>query len=39
MDKKRIGSEMSFILLDKIGRAVIKSIPLSELEELILKTA
>ncbi len=35
MDKKRAGAEMSFILLDKIGEAVIKQIPLNKLEELI----
>lgn len=35
MDKKRVSNEMSFILLDKIGKAVIQPIPLTQLEELI----
>lgn len=35
MDKKRVSNEMSFILLNKIGEAVIKPIPLTQLEELI----
>ncbi len=35
MDKKRAGNEMNFILLNKIGEAVIKSIPLKDLENLI----
>jgi 3-dehydroquinate synthase len=35
MDKKRVSNEMNFILLNKIGEAVIKPIPLTELEELI----
>jgi 3-dehydroquinate synthase len=33
MDKKRSKNEMSFILLSKIGEAVIKSIPLEELHK------
>lgn len=35
MDKKRVSNEMNFILLDKIGKAVIKPIPLAQLETLI----
>ena len=35
MDKKRASSEMNFILLQTVGKAVIKPIPLTQLEELI----
>ena len=35
MDKKRVNSEMNFILLNKIGEAVIKPIPMQQLEKLI----
>lgn len=35
MDKKRASSEMNFILLQTIGEAFIKPIPLTQLEELI----
>lgn len=35
MDKKRANNEMNFILLDTIGRAVIKRVPLTQLEELV----
>jgi shikimate kinase / 3-dehydroquinate synthase len=35
MDKKRESSEMNFILLTTIGKAVIKPIPLTQLKELI----
>lgn len=35
MDKKRVRKEMNFVLLDKIGKASIKSIPLKKLEKLI----
>ncbi len=35
MDKKRAGSEINFILLDTIGKATIRSLPLSQLENLI----
>lgn len=35
MDKKRVGKQLSFILLEKIGRAVIKPIPLPMLKKLI----
>jgi len=35
MDKKRVSNEMNFILLNKIGEAVVKSIPLTELENII----
>lgn len=37
MDKKRVNKEMDFILLNKIGEAVIKPIPLLQLEDLIIK--
>lgn len=37
MDKKRVSADMNFILLNKIGDAVIKSIPLIELEALLNK--
>lgn len=37
MDKKRSGDNISFILLNKIGEAVIHSINLSQLEALLLK--
>lgn len=35
MDKKKSGDTMSFILLNKIGEGVIKSIPLYQLKELV----
>jgi len=35
MDKKKSGDTMNFILLNKIGDAVVKSIPLLQLKELI----
>ena len=35
MDKKRISSEMSFILLNKIGEGIVKPIPMLQLENLI----
>ena len=35
MDKKRAGTEMKFILLKKIGEAVVTPIPLVQLEDLI----
>lgn len=35
MDKKRTSNNMNFILLNKIGEAIIKPIPMSELENLI----
>ena len=35
MDKKRTADNMSFILLNKIGEAIIQSIPLKQLDELI----
>lgn len=37
MDKKRASSEMNFVLLNKIGEAVVKPIPLVQLEQLILQ--
>lgn len=35
MDKKRISDEINFILLDTIGKAVVRSIPLAQLEDII----
>jgi shikimate kinase / 3-dehydroquinate synthase len=35
MDKKRVSSEMNFILLNKIGEGIIKPIPMQQLEDLI----
>jgi len=35
MDKKRERNEMNYILLEKIGKGVVKSIPLKQLEEII----
>ena len=35
MDKKRNKDEMSFVVLNSIGKATIKNIPLTELEKLI----
>jgi len=35
MDKKRASNEMNFILLNKIGEAVIRPIPMEQLENLI----
>ena len=37
MDKKRNRAEMNFILLNRIGEASIKSIPLTQLEDIIKK--
>ena len=37
MDKKRERDEINYILLEKIGKGVIKSIPLKQLEEIIYK--
>jgi len=34
-DKKKINTAMNYVLLDKIGKGVVKSIPLKELEILI----
>lgn len=35
MDKKREKKEMNYILLDKIGKGIVKSIPLHQLEKII----
>jgi 3-dehydroquinate synthase len=35
MDKKRVSNTMSFILLNKIGEAVVKQIPLVQLEDMV----
>ena len=34
MDKKKDADKMNFVLLDKIGRAVVHPIPLVELEKI-----
>ena len=35
MDKKREKKEMNYVLLEKIGKGVVRSIPLKQLEEII----
>jgi 3-dehydroquinate synthase len=35
MDKKRAGTEMNFVLLNKIGEAVVYPIPMGQLQDLI----
>jgi 3-dehydroquinate synthase len=35
MDKKRVKKEMNYVLLEKIGKAIIKSIPVSRLQTAI----
>jgi 3-dehydroquinate synthase len=35
MDKKRDRKEMNYVLLEKIGKGVVKSIPLNQLEKII----
>ena len=37
MDKKRVRDDINFVLLKKIGHAVIQKIPLKELETLMEK--
>ena len=37
MDKKRVSKEMNFVLLDKVGKAVVQPIPLKQLEKIIAK--
>lgn len=34
-DKKKVRNEINYVLLDKIGKAVVKKIPLSDLKEII----
>jgi 3-dehydroquinate synthase len=34
-DKKKVKSEMNYVLLEKIGKGVVKSIPLNQLEKII----
>lgn len=36
MDKKREKKDMNYVLLEKIGKGVVKSIPLAQLEQIIL---
>ncbi len=38
MDKKRVKKDINFILLEKIGKGVIQSIPLNKLEKIIQDT-
>ena len=35
-DKKKVRHEMNYVLLDKIGKGVVKQIPMPELKEMIL---
>jgi 3-dehydroquinate synthase len=35
MDKKREKKEMNYVLLEKIGKGVVKAIPVNQLEEII----
>ena len=35
MDKKRERKDINFILLEKIGKGIIQSIPFNQLEEII----
>jgi 3-dehydroquinate synthase len=35
MDKKREKKEMNYVLLEKIGKGVVQSIPMTELEQII----
>jgi 3-dehydroquinate synthase len=35
MDKKRVRKEMNYILLDKIGKGVIQSIPLKTVQQIL----
>lgn len=36
MDKKRVKKEMSYVLLDKIGKGVVHPIPLTQLDKIIM---
>ena len=36
MDKKRMRKEMNYVLLEKIGKGIVKPIPLQQLEKMIL---
>jgi len=35
MDKKREKKAMNYVLLEKIGRGVVQSVPMTQLEEII----
>jgi 3-dehydroquinate synthase len=35
MDKKRVKKEMNYVLLEKVGKGIVKSIPLPKLEKII----
>jgi 3-dehydroquinate synthetase len=34
-DKKRVGDAIHFVLLERIGRAVVEEIPMAELKDVI----
>jgi 3-dehydroquinate synthase len=34
-DKKKVKSEMNYVLLEKIGKGVVKNIPMQQLEKII----
>ena len=36
MDKKRVRKEMNYVLLEKIGKGIVKPIPLQQLEKMVL---
>jgi 3-dehydroquinate synthase len=36
MDKKRVRKDINYVLLEKIGKAVVRSIPIKQLEKIIL---
>lgn len=38
MDKKRERKDMNYVLLDKIGKGIVKSIPMTQLEQIILQS-
>ncbi|MDF2190048.1 3-dehydroquinate synthase [Paraflavitalea sp. CAU 1676] len=38
MDKKRERKDMNYVLLDKIGKGIVKSIPMVQLEQIILQS-
>ena len=35
MDKKKVRDSMNYVLLNKIGQAVVKPIPIAELDKLL----
>jgi len=38
MDKKRERKDMNYVLLEKIGKGIVKSIPMTQLEQIILES-